>query len=163
MDNRGKMKDNDIYWKGTKSMYTFRFKEITHVDVEQYFVSLSSKANNDLLDFDIRLIKYAAPFISKSLSQIINNSLLQGGFLRIGKEREFRQCIIEKEILISKVILDQFLSLDMLLDLLNPWCALKWFSTWKVMISYPMTNLCISDDTLLKLACTEWLMIGLKT
>ena len=78
VDSRGRMNANDIYWKGPKSMYTFRFKEITHVDVEQYFVSLNSKANNDLLDFDIRLIKYAAPFISESLSRIINNSLLQG-------------------------------------------------------------------------------------
>ena len=78
VDSRGRMNANDTYWKRPKSMYTFRFKEITHVDVEQYFVSLSSKANNDLLDFDIRLIKYAAPFISKSLSRIINDSLLQG-------------------------------------------------------------------------------------
>ena len=78
VDSRGRMNANDIYWKGPKSMYTFRFKEITHVDIEQYFVSLSSKANNDLLDFDIRLIKYAAPFISESLSRIINDSLLQG-------------------------------------------------------------------------------------
>ena len=52
MDSRGRMNDNDTYWKGPKSKYTFRFKEITHVDVEQYFVSLSSKANNDQLDFD---------------------------------------------------------------------------------------------------------------
>ena len=37
MDSRGKIKDNDIYWKGPNNMYTFRFKEITHVDVEQYF------------------------------------------------------------------------------------------------------------------------------
>ena len=72
------MNANDIYWKGPKSMYTFRFKEITHVDAEQYFVSLSSKANDNLLDFDMRLIKYATPFISKSLSRIINDSLLQG-------------------------------------------------------------------------------------
>ena len=32
----------------------------------------------DLLDLDIRLIKYVAPFISKSLSQVINDSLLKG-------------------------------------------------------------------------------------
>ena len=153
--SRGRMNANDIYWKRPKSMYTFRFKEITHVDVEQYFVSLSSKANNDLLDFDIRLIKYAAPFISKSLSRIINDSLLQGGFIWIGKEREFHQCIKEKEILILRVIIDQFLSLGILLDLLNPWCALKLFTTWKVMISYPMTNRRISNDILLKLVYTE--------
>ena len=78
VDGRWRMNADDIYWKGPKSMYTFRFKEIIHVDVEQYFVSLSSKANNDLFDFDIRLIKYATPFISKSLSWIINESLLQG-------------------------------------------------------------------------------------
>ena len=49
---------------------------------------------------------------------------------------------------ILRVIIDQFLSLDMLLDLLNPWCALKVFTAWKVMNSYPMTNLRISNDTL---------------
>ena len=87
----------------------------------------------------------------------------KGGFIRIGKEWEFHQCIKEKEILILRVIIDQFLSLDILLDVLNPWCALKLFTTWKVMILYPMTNLRISNDTLLKLVYTEWSMIGLKT
>ena len=57
VDSRGKMTDNDIYWKGRKSMYKFRFEEITLVDIEQCYVSLNSKANNDLLDFDIRFIK----------------------------------------------------------------------------------------------------------
>ena len=87
----------------------------------------------------------------------------KGGFIQIGKEREFHQYIKEKEILISRIIIDQFLSLDILLDLLNPWCALKLFTTWKVMISFPMTNLHILNHTLLKLAYTEWSMIGLKT
>ena len=36
VDSRGRMNDNDTYWKGSKSKYTFRFKEITHVDVEQF-------------------------------------------------------------------------------------------------------------------------------
>ena len=61
------MNDNDIYWKGPKSMYTFGFKRITHANVKQYFVSLDSKANSDLLDFDIEFIKYAALLISESL------------------------------------------------------------------------------------------------
>ena len=68
----------------------------------------------------------------------------KGGLIRIGKEREFHQCIKKNEILIPRVIIDQFLSLDILLDLLNP-----------------MTNLRISNDTLLKLAYTDWSMIGL--
>ena len=87
----------------------------------------------------------------------------KGGFIWIGKEREFHQCIKEKAILIWGVIIDQFLSLDILLDLLNPWCALKLFTTWEVMISYPMTKLRISNHTLLKLVYPEWSMIGLKT
>ena len=87
----------------------------------------------------------------------------KGAFIWIGKEREFHQCIKEREILILRVIIDQFLSLGILLDLLNPWYALKLFTTWKVMTSYPMTNLRISNDTLLKLVYTEWSMIGLKT
>ena len=53
-------------------MYIFRFKGITHADIEKYFVALNSKANNDLLDFDMKLVNCAAPFISKSLAQIIN-------------------------------------------------------------------------------------------
>ena len=49
-------------------MYTFRFKGITYIDIEKYLVAHNSKANKDLLDFDIKLIHYAAPLISKSLS-----------------------------------------------------------------------------------------------
>ena len=56
------MNDYDICWKGTKSMYTFKFEEISHVDVEQYFVSLSSKGNNDLLDSDIRTYQIRGSF-----------------------------------------------------------------------------------------------------
>ena len=74
----------------------------------------------------------------------------KGEFIWIGKEREFHQCIKEKAILILRVIIDQFL-----LDLLNPWCAIKLFTTWEVMISYPMTNLRISNDTLLKRGSTQ--------
>ena len=163
VDSRGRMNANDIYWKGPKSMYTFRFKEITHVDVEQYFVSLSSKANNDLLDFDIRLINTRLLLFLNHFRESSTIPYFKGAFIWIGKEREFHQCIKEKEILILRVIIDQFLSLGILLDLLNPWYALKLFTTWKVMTSYPMTNLRISNDTLLRLVYTEWSMIGLKT
>ena len=152
----------DTYWMGPKSMYTFRFKEITHVDVDKYSVFLNSKANNDLHDFDVRLIKFTT-FILKSLSRSINDSLLQGRFVRIEKDRVFHQSMKNREILISRVILDQCLSLDILLDLMRRLCALKLFSTRKVMISYPMNNLRIPSDTLLKLAYTEWSMFGLIT
>ena len=149
------MKDNDIYWKGPNNMYTFRFKEITHVDVEQYFVPSVLKLTMIYLILisgvsNMQLLLFLNLFRKSSMIPY-----LKGGFIRIGKEREFHQCIKEKEILISKVVIDQYLSLDILLDLLNPWCALKLFFTWKVMISYPMTNLRISNDTLLKLAYTE--------
>ena len=43
------MNDDNIYWKGPKSIHTLKVDEITHVDVEQYFVSLNYLANNDLL------------------------------------------------------------------------------------------------------------------
>ena len=77
MDNRGRMNDNDIYWKGQKHVH-IQIKKNYTCGRRAIFCFLSSKANNDLLDFDIMLIKFAAPFNSKSLSRIINDSLLQG-------------------------------------------------------------------------------------
>ena len=77
------------------------------------------------------------------------------GFVRIRTGWGFHQCIKETDILISRVIIDKYLSLYMLLDLLYPLCALKTLSTCKIIISYPMANLHISNNILLKPAHTE--------
>ena len=83
------------------------------------------------------------------------------GFIRIGKER------------VPPVYKGEHLDLEgnyRLISIIRHAARLveslvfsQLFSTTKVTISYPMTNLRILNDTLLKLAFTKWSMIGLKT
>ena len=143
----------------------------THSDLKKFHMWTSSNIMcPSVLKLTMTYLILISGLSNTRLLLVLNNfpessmiPYFTGGFIQIGKEREFHQCIKEKAILILRVIIDQFLSLGILLDLLNPWCALKSFTTWKVMISYPMTNLRISNHTLLKLVYTEWSMIGLKT
>ena len=48
---------DDFLWKGPKSIYVFKFKHISHMDIESYFNSLANKGGNGILDMDIKLIK----------------------------------------------------------------------------------------------------------
>ena len=133
-------------------------RHLDHYDV----IVMNYKVNNDLLDFDIRLIKYAANFIQKSSAQVIKDSLLHGR-VHMDWKRARVSPMYKGGGLDSKAIIDQFLSLDILLNLLNPWRAFKLFCTRKVMISYPMANLHISNEILPKPAHTKQSIIGLKT
>ena len=48
------------------------------MDIESYFNSLANKGGNDILDMDIKLIKFACPIISKSLASVVNLSFDNG-------------------------------------------------------------------------------------
>ena len=65
-------------WKGPKGFYVFKFKHISHMDIESYFDWLANKGGNDILDMDIKLIKLVCPTISKSLASVVNLSFDNG-------------------------------------------------------------------------------------
>ena len=86
----------DFLWKGPKSIYVFKCKHISHMDIESYFNSWANNGGNDILDMDIKLIKIASPIISKSFAPVVNLSLDNGivhgdwkkGKGNTGKKRE---------------------------------------------------------------------------
>ena len=62
---------DDFLWKGPKSIYVFKFKHISHMDIESYFNSLTNKGGNDILDMDIKLIKLASRLYPNHLHQLL--------------------------------------------------------------------------------------------
>ena len=70
----------DLYWKAPESIHAFRFKEIIVDDVMKYLSKLPDKSGGDVLGFDRKLLRVAAPYVSASLSCIINTSLASGCF-----------------------------------------------------------------------------------
>ena len=77
-----------MLWKGSKSLYVFKFKHISHMDIESYFNSLANKGGNDILDMDIKLIMLASPIVSKSLASFVDlsfdNGIVHGDWKRPG-------------------------------------------------------------------------------
>ena len=61
-----------------KSLFVFKIKHISHMDIESYFDSLANKGGNGILDMDIKLIKLACPIISNSLASVVNLSFDKG-------------------------------------------------------------------------------------
>ena len=72
--------DDNFLWKGPKSIYSFRFKNMSKEDIETYLGSLPNKSNNDILGMDLVLLRKSAPYISISLANVINKSLSSGVF-----------------------------------------------------------------------------------
>ena len=72
--------DDNFLWKGPKSIYSFRFKNMSKEDIETYLGSLPNKSNNDILGMDLVLLRKSAPYISISFSNVINKSLSSGVF-----------------------------------------------------------------------------------
>ena len=66
----------DFFMGRPKSFYVFKFKHISHMDIESYFNSLTNKGSKDILD--IKLIKLPCPIISKSLASVANLSFGNG-------------------------------------------------------------------------------------
>ena len=70
----------DLYWKGPESIHAFRFKDIIVDDVILYSSKLPDKSGGNVLGFDIKRLRVAAPYISESLCCIMNKSLASGCF-----------------------------------------------------------------------------------
>ena len=80
MNSKFQNYDDNFLWKGPKSIYSFRFKNMSKEDIETYLGSLPNKSNNDILGMDLVLLRKSAPYISISLANVINKSLSSGVF-----------------------------------------------------------------------------------
>ena len=80
MNSKFQNYDDNFLWKGPKSIYSFRFKNMSMADVETYLGSLPNKSNNDILGMDLVLLRKSAPYISISSANVINKSLSSGVF-----------------------------------------------------------------------------------
>ena len=65
MNSKFQTRGDDLFWKGPKSIHTFRFLQISYSDIETYMRSQRNKSNNDILGMDLVLLKESAPYISK--------------------------------------------------------------------------------------------------
>ena len=73
---------NDEYkWKLPESIYTFKFSRISVDDVYKLLSALPDRSNNDILDFDAKLLRMTAPIIAPSLTMIFNASIINSYFV----------------------------------------------------------------------------------
>ena len=68
----------NIYWKCSKSIYSFEFQQISIADVEKHLMQLSDECSLDVLDFDGRLLYHASRIISPFLCKCFNASIADG-------------------------------------------------------------------------------------
>ena len=61
MNSKFQNYDDNFLWKGPKSIYSFRFKNMSKEDIETYLGSLPNKSNNDILGMDLVLLRKSAP------------------------------------------------------------------------------------------------------
>ena len=80
MNSKFQNLSDDLFWKGSKSIHTFRFTKVSNRDIEKYLSSQPKKSNNDILGMDVVLLNESAPYISESLARVINKSLESGVF-----------------------------------------------------------------------------------
>ena len=73
--------DDNCFWKGPKSIHSFRFSEMSNEDIKTYLGSLPNKSNNDILGMDIVVLRESAPCISISSANVINKSLKSGALI----------------------------------------------------------------------------------
>ena len=67
MNSKFQNLSDDLFWKGSKSIHTFRFTKVSNRDIEKYLSSQPKKSNNDILGMDVVLLKESTPYISESL------------------------------------------------------------------------------------------------
>ena len=77
---------DELFWKGSKSIHTFRFTNVSNKDIEKYLSSQPDKSNNDILGMDVVLLRESAPYISESIARVINKPLESGVFEQDWKE-----------------------------------------------------------------------------
>ena len=65
-------------WRHPDCLYSFDFKDIDSDKILKSLLSLSENSNMDVLDFDAKLLKRAAPYIYESLCILYNASLISG-------------------------------------------------------------------------------------
>ena len=65
-------------WKHPECIYSFHFKKIESDTIFRHLKYLSEDSNLDVIDFDTKLLKIAAPYICESLTNMYNKSLISG-------------------------------------------------------------------------------------
>ena len=55
--------DDKCFWKGPKSIHSFRFNEMSNEDIKTYLGSLPNKSNNDTLGMDFVLKRESAIYV----------------------------------------------------------------------------------------------------
>ena len=68
LDLKFSKEPGDLYWKGPESIHAFRFKDIIVDDVILYSSKLPDKSGGNVLGFDIKRLRVAAPYISEVFS-----------------------------------------------------------------------------------------------
>ena len=72
--------DDIVFWRGPKSIHSFRFKKMSKDDIKTYLRSPPNRSKNDILGLDLDLLKESAPYISFPLANVINKPLKSGVF-----------------------------------------------------------------------------------
>ena len=78
-------KDNMFVNNLQHSIHTFKFSDVSVLEVYKLLIGLGELPNLDILDVDKKLLYFAAKTISPTLTRIINMSLATGEFPRILK------------------------------------------------------------------------------
>ena len=68
--------DHDIYWKCSKSVYSFAFKQITVDSVQKHVLKFGDGSSVDVLGFDSKLLFLANEVIAPILCKFYNSSLI---------------------------------------------------------------------------------------
>ena len=57
MNSKFQTFDDHFFWKGPKSIHSFRFKKMSNEDIKTYLGSLPNESNNDMLGMDLVLLR----------------------------------------------------------------------------------------------------------
>jgi exonuclease III len=67
----------NLYWKGQKSIHTFKLQHVCSQKIEKLLKQLSSSSNTDVLGFDSKLLRLSSKDISPMIAHLVNISFQQ--------------------------------------------------------------------------------------
>ena len=102
--------DNFFFWKGQKSIHSFRFKKMYNEDIKTYLGSLPNKSNNDILGMGLVFIENQRHILLYHWQMWKLNPLSRVSLSRTGRTPEWRLSIRMMATLLTKIIIVQYLS-----------------------------------------------------
>lgn len=72
------LSNTDNVWKGSESIYTFKFEDINHSNIVKMLNKLDMSSSLDVLNFDSKLLRLSSNVIAPSLTKLFNMSLYKG-------------------------------------------------------------------------------------